>query len=132
MEIYRQRDTDRQIDKQTQTDRHRQTYIHIDKDRKTKTDNTQTGRQIQTDRVRQTQTDRRRQKDTNRQNIENFCVFQLQIVCENQDCLQAWLGRFELIWSPVLDSLLKKRRELVREGKETKRVVAMIFSLCTA
>ena len=31
----------------------------------------------------------------------------------------------------LLDSLLKNRGELVREGKETKRVVAMISLLCT-
>ena len=31
----------------------------------------------------------------------------------------------------LLNSLLKKRGELVREGKKTKRVVAIISLLCT-
>ena len=92
-----QRDKDRQTDRQTRTNIQRQT----------KTD-TQTDMHIQTnlvDRQRdnkiKTQTDRHWQNDTNRQIIVSFYVLQPQTVCRNLDCLQAWLERIELIWSPA-------------------------------
>ena len=64
-------------------------------------DATDSDRQIQMDTIGHTMTDQKyRDTQTNRQIIVNFCVLQPQIVCENLDCLQVWLERIELIWSP--------------------------------
>ena len=92
-----QKDTDKQA--QTDTDRHRQTQKDTERHRQTQTD-TDTNNYTDTDLGNEHRHRTEHGYRQNRQIIVNIPVLQLQIVCENLDCLQVWLEQIELIWSP--------------------------------